>query len=330
MSVAVGYGAGQTRQGDTSVAIGHSAGNDGQNTDSVAIGHFAGEIGQGFASIAVGYSAGNDGQGSNAVAIGNQAGKTDQGVNSIAIGAYSNASANSICLNASGSAMSYVTEENAFYVNPIRYSGNTSNILGYDTTTKEVVYTGSTGFVNNPMTSSLIGGNYDITNVGSIGAVTSTLSGNFTVGGDTTLNGLTNVLKFRDVTYNAPDTYGTRAVPIIISPGGLPSSTSSFDMLDDNRSVLIYAGAPAGTGTQTFFNIFTDIVNVLDHYVVEVNLVHIDRVGTVFRVDGLGISSQLSSPTPPDNKNFGVIITGNFVPAAGDVFKIAVRLIKTD
>ena len=73
-------------------------------------------------------------------------------------------------------------------------------------------------------------------------------------------------------------------------------------------------------------------MNVLDHYVVEVNVVHTDfqSTPTVYQVQGLGISSQLISSAPVGNKNFGVIITGNYAAVVGDVYKFAVRLIKTD
>ena len=85
--MALGYQAGQTRQGINAIAIGYQAGQTGQGSNAIAIGYQAGQTGQGINAIAIGYQAGQTGQGINAIAIGYQAGQTGQGINAIAIGA---------------------------------------------------------------------------------------------------------------------------------------------------------------------------------------------------------------------------------------------------
>jgi hypothetical protein len=74
-------------------------------------------------------------QGTNAIAIGYQAG-------------YSNQSANSIVLNATGSPLDGVTES-ALFVDPIRNVSN-ANILTYNSTSKEVTYVAKTFVIDHP------------------------------------------------------------------------------------------------------------------------------------------------------------------------------------
>ena len=74
-------------------------------------------------NVRIGRNAGDISQGINAIAIGTQAGQTNQGSNSIAIGNFagrSNLPNNTIHLNATSSALSTVTQQNALYINPIR------------------------------------------------------------------------------------------------------------------------------------------------------------------------------------------------------------------
>ncbi|MFY9163063.1 hypothetical protein, partial [Aquirufa antheringensis] len=74
-------------------------------------------------AVALGFAAGQYGQGQNAVAIGSFAGNNAQ-------------VANSIALNATGASLNPTTA--GFYVDPIRSTTATSNVLYYNSTTKEV------------------------------------------------------------------------------------------------------------------------------------------------------------------------------------------------
>jgi hypothetical protein len=134
------------RTTDTRVTIGAGAGGDGlQGLDSVAIGIVAGGFNQGDYAVAIGSGAGNVNQGNRAVAIGAAAG-AGQGDYAISIGngaGYPSAVSGSIAINASGFTLDAPAA--GLYINPIRNQTSTGNVLTYNTTTKEIVY--STGFV---------------------------------------------------------------------------------------------------------------------------------------------------------------------------------------
>jgi hypothetical protein len=133
------------RTSDPRVTLGQGAGGDGlQGLESIAIGQSAGGFTQGDYAVAIGSGAGNIGQGNRAVAIGATAG-VDQGDYAISIGngsGYPSAVANSIAINASGFTLDAPAA--GLYINPIRNQTSTGNVLTYNTTTKEIVY--STGF----------------------------------------------------------------------------------------------------------------------------------------------------------------------------------------
>lgn len=151
-SIAIGTYTGWTGQQNDAIAIGGAAGQSGQIQGAIAIGVSSGRINQQQLAVAVGGDAGRINQGTKSIAIGESAGYSNQGSNSIAIGANSNANNNSICLNASGVALSNADEENAFYVSSIRTSALTSNILARDPVTKEIIDVGNitvTGAVGN-------------------------------------------------------------------------------------------------------------------------------------------------------------------------------------
>lgn len=103
-SIAVGYNAGEDRQGANNIAIGTSAGQTNQSGFAVAIGNLAGQGTQGQNAVAIGNSAGSASQGQNAIAIGNSAGVSSQ-------------AANSIALNASFTPLNPATS--GFFVNPV-------------------------------------------------------------------------------------------------------------------------------------------------------------------------------------------------------------------
>lgn len=158
-ATAIGNAAGNSNQGDSSVAIGVLSGQSGQAASAVAIGNTAASLNQGENSIAIGRLAGQTTQAGGGIAIGNQAGYLNQGGNSIAIGVQAGEGttsglgtnsiaigtlagrvsqvANSICLNASGVAVNPAVA--GLHINPVRNVTQT-NVLGYDTVSKEITY----------------------------------------------------------------------------------------------------------------------------------------------------------------------------------------------
>jgi len=144
IAVAIGMNAGNQNQGGWATAVGSAAGYNAQGTYGVAVGYLSGYTGQGSGAVAVGAGSANGSQGANAVAVGYQAGNQNQGAQSIAVGANAGATsqaANTIILNATGSAVNGVAAQtDSFYVAPIRTATATSNVLYYNTTTKEVTY----------------------------------------------------------------------------------------------------------------------------------------------------------------------------------------------
>ena len=122
--ISLGDGAGSATVG-AAIAIGQYAGNTNQSSTGLGLGFRAAFSDQGAAAVAIGVDAGRYTQGSYAIAIGEQAGETNQ-------------PANSIILNASGSALNGAAA--GFYVSPIRNDASTGNVLTYNTTTREIIY----------------------------------------------------------------------------------------------------------------------------------------------------------------------------------------------
>jgi hypothetical protein len=122
--ISLGDGAGSATFG-AAIAIGNLAGNTNQSSTGLGLGFRAAFSDQGQAAVAIGVDAGRYTQGSFAIAIGEQAGETNQ-------------PANSIILNASGSALNGAAA--GFYVSPVRNVAGTGNVLTYNSTTKEIVY----------------------------------------------------------------------------------------------------------------------------------------------------------------------------------------------
>jgi hypothetical protein len=187
-SIALGYATASITQGIKSVAIGYNAGSNTQGQESVAIGSQAGSNTQGVAAVAVGIEAGLRTQGGTAVAIGAFAGQQGQGANSIAIGSRAgtlNQPANTIIINATGAVFNAVAAQaNSFYVNPIRNdTGNTTNVVYYNTTTKEVTY-GPDAYGNTQVAAYLPTYTGNLGNVANIAA-----TGNITANGNIIVNG---------------------------------------------------------------------------------------------------------------------------------------------
>jgi hypothetical protein len=158
-TIALGYLAGETTQGNSAVAIGDKAGLTTQGGYAVAIGDNAGKTTQGAGTVAIGYQAGKTTQGEKAVAIGNRAGWTGQGAHAIAIGdeaGEANQAANSIVINATGSVVQN-TQASSLVIKPIRGADNT-NYLKYNTTTGEVTYVADVaGVFTGDLTGSVFG-----------------------------------------------------------------------------------------------------------------------------------------------------------------------------
>uniref|UniRef100_UPI0040479F32 hypothetical protein n=2 Tax=Algoriphagus sp. TaxID=1872435 RepID=UPI0040479F32 len=134
-TIAIGGGAGRGNQGQSSIAIGYVSGDQNQGANSISIGGNAAQANQGTQSVAIGFAAGQNRQGANAVAIGTFAGQSNQAANSIAI-------------NATGTSTPLNPTNAGFYVDPIRNTATTSNLLYYNTTTKEITTGNSTGTGN--------------------------------------------------------------------------------------------------------------------------------------------------------------------------------------
>jgi hypothetical protein len=124
-TIAIGGGAGRGNQGQSSIAIGYVSGDQNQGANSISIGGNAAQANQAGESVAIGFAAGQTNQGTGAIAIGTFAGQNSQ-------------AANSIALNAAGSTSPLNPTTSGLFVNPIRNTTATSNVLYYNTTTKEV------------------------------------------------------------------------------------------------------------------------------------------------------------------------------------------------
>ena len=179
-SIAIGSEAAFEYQKQNCIAIGNQAGKNTQRQDCIAIGYEAGKLFQGSgifrlgSSIAIGTKAGYTDQTDFSVAIGSEAGYTNQGQHSVAIGTLAgknNQRNNSIVLNASGNIVD-TTQEQSFYVRPIRQDVTKTVPLMYDPSTYEIVQgstnqqfgiTGGTG-----INVTLNGTTYTVSSLGSV------------------------------------------------------------------------------------------------------------------------------------------------------------------
>jgi len=267
--VAIGSNAGQNTQSDNSVAIGTSAGLTTQFARAVAVGNLAGQVSQNINSVAVGNSAGRYTQGTNCVAIGNNAGvgtvggnfqgngaiaignnagsgsTTGQGANAIAIGTNAGTgaqTANSICLNGSGSAVNPTTA--GLYVRPI-----TSVALSSATTTAPLFYNTTTYEISSITSSTLKTAGTLANTAMTSGTIYNYLTAGLTIGIGT------YIVEFRiNITNTAT------AGSITFFRTGLSTSTSSFvggtGILTMNSlySVPALAGTMIGNATTIFQN----------------------------------------------------------------------------
>ena len=120
-------------------------------------------------AVAIG-SAGYEDQGQYAIAIGAGAGDTEQGQYAIAIGAGAGANhqtANSIILDATNGTIQQAAGA-GLHIAPIRSGSNISNLLSYNTTTKEITYSSQSFAITGSNTfkgTQTFSGSINITNV---------------------------------------------------------------------------------------------------------------------------------------------------------------------
>ena len=158
-AIAVGAGAGNCSQGGSAIAVGNAAGNNQQGQYGIAVGYLSGHCAQGSGAVAIGRCAGFGCQKTNAVAIGYNAGQYGQGACAVAIGrnaGVTNQVTHSIVINASGNVLD--PANSGFYVDPIR-SATGSNVVVYDTITKELTYTTLPSSYTNTNVEAYIGAN---------------------------------------------------------------------------------------------------------------------------------------------------------------------------
>ena len=140
--IAIGFNSGQSSQGTDSLAIGSYSGQISQQTSAIAIGFHAGQNSQQLAAIAIGENAGQISQRANAVAIGTNVGQTNQATYSIMLGQnIQSSSYQCIAINADTNPL--VPTSNGLFVRPIRGPRLGTNLLSWDTGTKEIFYNGS-------------------------------------------------------------------------------------------------------------------------------------------------------------------------------------------
>ena len=140
--IAIGYDSGQSSQGTDSVAIGLNSGQNSQQTSAIAIGFQAGQINQQTNSIAIGTNSGRNGQRANSVAIGTNVGQSNQATYSIMLG-QNIQSSNYQCIAMNAGTTNLVPTTNGLFVRPIRGPRLGTNLLSWDTGTKEIFYNGS-------------------------------------------------------------------------------------------------------------------------------------------------------------------------------------------
>jgi hypothetical protein len=120
--VAIGYGAGESPQGQNATAVGFQAGQNSQSEFGVALGFRSGQNSQKSNSIAIGTVSGINNQGSNAIAIGTGSGQTSDN-DTIAIGTNAGQSSQSNTSIAIGTGAA----SNSQKANAIAIGTNTAN-----------------------------------------------------------------------------------------------------------------------------------------------------------------------------------------------------------
>jgi len=128
-AIGIGYQAGSINQKPNAIAIGVGSGYDSQQLDAISFGHQCAIYGQGTYAIAFTPGAAYYTQGQYAIALGRM---------------FTNQHANSIGLNSTG--FNLLTQAvSSTYIQPLRSTANTGNVLLYNTTSFEVMYNTTAG-----------------------------------------------------------------------------------------------------------------------------------------------------------------------------------------
>jgi hypothetical protein len=143
IAVAIGKNAGLNKQQTLAIAIGYNAGAMNQPINAIAIGKHAGEINQPTNAIAIGLHSGQIGQNPYTVSIGTNTGLSGQSSHTISIGSggANTQVTQSVLLNASTDNIN--TANQGCFINPIRGPVGGASVLSYNSTTKEITFTGS-------------------------------------------------------------------------------------------------------------------------------------------------------------------------------------------
>jgi len=249
-AIAIGHHSGFNNQGDSAIAIGRWAGNDTQATLAVAIGRNAANITQGLEAVAIGHSAGNLSQGPYAVAIGAFAGNNNQGSNSVAIGSfagYPTVANSAIVIN--GDTTPLNAPQAGLYISPIR-SNNSSNIVFYNTTTKELTYSTAYGNANVANYLPLYSGN--VFNLNSVCATGNITTDGYYFGDGSQLTGINagNIIgsySNANVANYLPTYTGNVTANYFIGDGSQLTNVSAIQLTSGNNIVVTVGNTQSAT-----------------------------------------------------------------------------------
>jgi len=192
--------------------------------------------------VAIGWQAGYQDQKQYAVAIGAYAGNLDQGANSVAIGSfagYPSVANNAIVIN--GDTVPLDAPNSGLYISPIR-NNNSSNIVFYNTTTKEITY--STAYGNANVAAYLPTYSGNLTSLNTISAV-GNVAGNYFIGNGSQLTGISagNIIgsySNANVAAYLPTYTGNVTANYFIGNGSLLTGISGGNSNYSNTNVSAY------------------------------------------------------------------------------------------
>jgi hypothetical protein len=248
-AIAIGDHCGFNSQGDGAIAIGRWAGNSLQSANAIAFGRDAANITQGTEAVAIGHSAGNLNQGSYAVAIGSFAGNNNQGTNSVAIGSfagYPSVANSAVVIN--GDTTPLDAPNSGLYISPIR-SNNSSNIVFYNTTTKELTY--STAYGNANVAAYLPTYSGNLTSLNKVSAL-GNISGNYFIGDGSQLTGISagNIVgsySNANVAAYLPTYTGNVTANYFIGDGSQLTDVSAVQLTSGNNIVVTVGNTQSAT-----------------------------------------------------------------------------------
>ncbi len=232
--VNIGAFAGESGLGNYGIAIGTNAAQLASNASgTIALGWYAGYSAQAQSGLAIGQEAGYMDQQQFGTAVGFQAGNSNQGTKAVAIGfqaGLSSQHANTIVINAQNVELN-TTQSDSLFVAPVRADATPTDVLYYNTATKEVTYgigtggpTGATGAT---------GATASISNISSTRVLTAV--------GDGTVNAETN-LTFAGSTLSA----AANMIPTTDDYFTLGTSTQRWNHLFVGAGSITIGGAVLG------------------------------------------------------------------------------------